>query len=147
MSPQSRVPQPGVETTALRELLKARARPHVMPSDCQLALRVGVMQRMEMDTKGVRYSNQYLFLTQDRLLISNSEDPEKLVFDDILLRDVIECELKEDEDAALDEEKMLQVIFRTMDAGYNAGRSYIYRSTYQDSMEWEVYYSLDIFSR
>ena len=109
-----------------------------MPSDCQLALRVGVMQRMEIDTKGVRVSDQYLFLTQDRLLISNSEDPERLVFDDILLRDVIECELKEDENTALDEEKMLQVIFRTMDEGYNAGRSYIYRSTYQNSMDWEV---------
>jgi hypothetical protein len=36
-------------------------------------------------------------LTKERLLIAKDGDPQRAVFDDILLRDVIECELKEDE--------------------------------------------------
>jgi hypothetical protein len=57
------------------------------------------------------------------------------VFDDILLRDVIdECELKADN---TDPPDTLQVIFRTEESGNSCGRSYIFRSRTQDAIAWD----------
>ena len=65
----------------------------------------------------------------------------------------VECELKEDEDPLGDgdggedeghlldprlrDKRKLEVIFRTREDSRNCGRSYIYRSTFQDAVEWE----------
>jgi len=97
-------------------------------------MRSGVMNRKFISTSGVTWGNQSLVLTKERLLIANAGDPKNTVFDDILLRDVIECELKEDEKNP----DNLEVIFRTDDHGYNSGRSYIYSSEYQNSVDWEA---------
>ena len=63
-----------------------------------------------------------------------------------------QCELKEDEDPLghgddqdeghlldprLRDRRKLEVIFRTREDCRNCGRSYIYRSTYQDAVDWE----------
>jgi hypothetical protein len=65
----------------------------------------------------------------------------------------VECELKEDADEdplgdghedeghlldpRLRDKRKLEVIFRTREDCRTCGRSYIYRSTYQDAVEWE----------
>jgi hypothetical protein len=96
-------------------------------------MRSGVMNRKFISTSGVIWEKESLVLNRERLLIANAGDPKNSVFDDILLRDVIECELKEDEKNS----DNLEVIFRTEPHGYNAGRSYIYSSAYQNSVDWE----------
>jgi hypothetical protein len=47
-------------------------------------------------------------------------------------------ELKEDEYLEKLEEKQLEVIIRTAECGRNKGRKYIYRSEYQDAVDWEA---------
>jgi len=98
-------------------------------------LREGVMQRGIMDTSLVEWSPEYLLLTDERLFIAHSTtaianafslgdqaEAHGPVFDDILLRDVIECELKIDHN---DPSDTMQVIFRTEEKGHNCGRSYV----------------------
>ena len=60
-------------------------------------MRSGVMNRKFISTSGVIWEKESLVLNKERQLIANAGDPKSTVFDDILLRDVIECELKEDE--------------------------------------------------
>ena len=107
--------------------------PAVLPekNDSEV-LRHGTLNRKFIDTKGVMYVQQDLVLTKERLLIARHGDD--AVFDDILLRDVIECELKEDEKNP----DTLEVIFRTSEDGYNSGRSYIYMSQHKNSEDWEA---------
>ena len=109
--------------------------PDVLPDkDDGEVLRQGSMNRKFIDTKGVSWVKHSLVLTKERLLIAKDGDPKREVFDDILLRDVIECELKEDEKNP----DILEVIFRTNENGYNSGRSYIYMSEQQNSEDWEA---------
>ena len=101
-----------------------------------------------MDTKGVSWEERFLMLTPTRLLISKVDDPEHKVADFIYMHDIVECEFKEEEEEERQirveadpnggDEKMLEVIIRTFEDGYNCGRSYIYRSAYQDSLDWEA---------
>jgi hypothetical protein len=118
------------------------------------ALRRGVMQRQFMDSSFVGWTDNYLVLSEDKLYIAHptadgsrfgslqrqlSQAPGQMfsahgkVFDIVELRDVIECELKADEE----EPDHIQVIFRTEENGYNSGRSYIYRSTKDDAVAWD----------
>merc|ERR1712216_985340 len=93
-----------------------------------------------MDAKGITWDPQLLILTPDKLLISKADDTEGTIFDEILLRDVIECELKDVDVLEIDEDEedaLLEVIFRTTEEGFNCGRSYIYRSVEQNSRDWE----------
>jgi hypothetical protein len=107
--------------------------PTVLPekNDSEV-LHYGTLKRKFIDTKGVKYVQQNLVLTKERLLIARNGDD--AVFDDVLLRDVIECELKEDEKNP----DALEVIFRTSEDGYNSGRSYIFMSQRKNSEDWEA---------
>jgi len=58
-------------------------------------IRTGVMQKKSIDTRGVLWEDRYLALTRDRLLISKVEDESRRVFDYVLLKDIVECEIKE----------------------------------------------------
>jgi hypothetical protein len=128
------------------------------------SLKEGSIHRGIQDTSTIIWSPEQLILTHDRLFIAhpalshsnsfsrkhNNVQTSKLrrhasafsieveshgqVFDDILLRDVIECELKEDK---TDPPRTLQLIFRTEEHGYNCGRSYIFRSKREDVIEWD----------
>ena len=58
-----------------------------MPEESdECCIRAGKMDRKFMDARGVKWVSQYLLLTPERLLIASGDDPEKLVFDDVLLR-------------------------------------------------------------
>ena len=96
------------------------------------------MNKKSIDTKGVIWDRRLLVFTKERLLIANAKDPEHHILDFIYVRDIVECELKEDESPEKLEEKQLEVIIRTADCGRNKGRSYIYRSEYQDTVDWEA---------
>jgi len=54
------------------------------------------------------------------------------------MRDIVECELTEGESPVSLEEKQLEVIIRTVECGRTRGRSCIYRSEYQDAVDWEA---------
>ena len=54
------------------------------------------------------------------------------------MRDIVECELTEGESPVSLEEKQFEVIIRTAECGRNQGRSCIYRSEYQDTVDWEA---------
>ena len=112
--------------------------PELLPKEGAVeTLREGVMQRRFIGVRGGYSVPEFLVLLKDRLLISKCDDPERKVFDDVLLRDVIECELKQVVDDS-SEPTLLEVIFRTEEHGYNCGRSYMWRSTYKDAVDWEA---------
>ena len=125
-------------------------------------LRAGVLQRKSIGTRGVEWTDRLVMLTEDALLFGKPGDSERTISDYILLHDVVECELKEDEDPMssvpstsevnLDHRATsrslmesfkrtnpakLEVIFRTKEDCHNCGRSYIYRSNFQDAVDWE----------
>jgi len=84
-------------------------------SEC---LRTGIMCKKSMDTKGVAFEERYLALVEDRLLISKVDDPSRQICDYVLLKDVVECEFKEEDEieaANRDDPTtvMLEVIIRT----------------------------------
>ena len=125
-----------------------------MPKDSE-CLRIGCLQRKSINTKGIVWDKRIVCLTEDMLMFAQVEDSERGVIDYINLQDVVECELKDDEDPmsmvenADDDEdthgdhknkdrRMLEVIFRTYEESRNCGRNYIYRSTVHDAEEWEV---------
>ena len=125
-----------------------------MPKESE-CLRIGCLQRKSINTKGIVWDKRIVCLTEDMLMFAQIEDSERGVIDYIHLQDVVECELKDDEDTmsmvenADDDEdthgdhknkdrRMLEVIFRTYEESRNCGRSYIYRSTVHDAEEWEV---------
>ena len=78
-------------------------------------------------------------LTETMLLFAKPDDPKRRILDYIYLRDIEECELKEDEDSMaaqqvedegactqdprLRDKRTLEVIFRTQDDSRNCGRS------------------------
>ena len=97
-----------------------------------------MIDKKSIDTKGVIWDRRLLVLTKERLLIATANDPEHRILDFIYVRDIVECELKEDESPEKLEEKQLEVIIRTADCGRNKGRSYIYRSEDQDAVNWEA---------
>ena len=99
-------------------------------------LRQGVMSRKFIGHRGVSFVLEYVVLMQDRLLISKQTDPDRRVFDDVLLKDVTECDLEEIQNGE-DPAELLEVIIRTNEDGYNCGRSYIYQSTRMDAEAWE----------
>ena len=81
-------------------------------------LRTGIMSKKSMDTKGVTFEERYLALVEDRLLISKIDDPSRKICDYVLLKDVVECEFKEEDEieaANRDDPTtvMLEVIIRT----------------------------------
>ena len=119
--------------------------PICMPNERQ-CLRIGILSKKSIDTKGVAWLKRLLMLTDDMLLFSRVDDPERRVVDYIHLCDIVECDVKEDEDSQLlsdvtdidamhdprlKDKRMLEVVFRTKEESRNCGRSYIYRSTYQ----------------
>ena len=56
--------------------------------------------------------------------------------DHVLLCDIVECEnleIFDDPESTADE---LEVVIRTTEEGYNAGRSYIFKSERQDALDW-----------
>ena len=67
-------------------------------------------------------------------------DPTRKVVDCVYLSDIVECELLEIEEESDDPTrgKELEVVIRTTEEGYSAGRSYIYKSEQQDAIDWEV---------
>ena len=90
-------------------------------------LRCGQLEKKLMDSRGVSWTGEILTLTDERVLLSKTDDREK-VFDLINLEEIVECELKECDDEQpeeqLDEKGNLEVIIRTTEEGYNGGRRY-----------------------
>jgi hypothetical protein len=131
-----------------------------MPPE-QECLRAGVLQRKSIGTRGFEWADRLVVLTEDALLFGKPDDSERTISDYILLHDVVECELKEDEDAMSSIPSASEVnldhrassnslmesckrtnpakleIFRTKEDCHNCGRSYIYRSSFQDAVDWE----------
>ena len=62
------------------------------------------------------------------------DDPTRKVVDRVFLSDIVECEILEIEDKSHE----LEVVIRTTEEGYSAGRSYIYKSERQDALDWEA---------
>jgi len=102
-----------------------------------------------MDSKGVTWKRQRIVLTEDKVLFSKL-DQDNGVFDFVNLSEIVECEIKADEENDQQQDNigirrnsewkvpMLEVIIRTTDDGYNGGRSYIYRTEYNDAISWEA---------
>ena len=67
------------------------------------------------------------------------DDHTRKVVDCVFLCDIVECEYLEidEESDNLNAVKELEVVIRTTEEGYSAGRSYIYKSNRQDALDWE----------
>jgi len=117
------------------------------------SLRCGVMAKKSIETRGIVWTPRLVLLTKDKIYFAKPEDPAREVIDYIQLADLVECDLGEDqdpmscepegpesifEDPRLKDKRMLEVIFRTKEDSRNCGRSYIYRSSYQDAKDWEL---------
>jgi len=198
------------------------AQPQYFPPESK-AIRVGMMERKGVDISGVVWAPRLVMLTDEHVLFTRVNDPKRRVLDYIRLRDITECDRKEEDksldsmsfaashadsatnnyDPRLRDRRRLEVIFRTEEVcasegcgrvhierrnsvfapldlssaargeqkhfwgeGFgnapvltllctsqitpacththantqdsrNCGRSYIYRSTYNDAVEWE----------
>ena len=91
-------------------------------------LRCGQLEKKLMDSRGVSWTREILTLTDERVLLSKTDEQER-VFDLINLAEIVECELKECDDEEQSEEQLdergnLEVIIRTTEEGYNGGRRY-----------------------
>ena len=123
-----------------------------MPKESN-CIRFGCLQKKSINTKGIVWDKRLVSLTDEMIMFTRVEDTDRTVIDYINLVDVVECELKDDEDLLSDfgnddhrtnsqggnqDQRMREVIFRTYENSRNCGRSYIYRSNYQDAGEWEA---------
>jgi len=106
----------------------------------QGVLRTGVMMKKSIDTNGVSWEPRFLSLTDERLLISKIGNPKRRIFDFVNMKDIVECEFKQDnqDDLSADTStkgswsvpghtpdmpiKMLEVIIRTTEEGRSCGR-------------------------
>ena len=125
--------------------------PTILPRERE-TIRCGVLAKKSIETRGIVWTPRLVLLTKDKIYFAKAEDPARAVIDYIRLSDLVECDLGEDpdpmssepegadsvfEDPRLKDKRMLEVIFRTKEDSRNCGRSYIYRSSYQDANEWE----------
>jgi len=114
------------------------------------SIRCGMMAKKSIETRGIGWTPRLVLLTKDKIYFATPED--RKVIDYIQLADLVECDLGEDqdpmscelegpdsvfEDPRLKDKRMLEVIFRTKEDSRNCGRSYIYRTSYQDAQDWE----------
>jgi hypothetical protein len=102
-----------------------------LPSDKD-ALFVGVLERKSIDAKGIVWTERLVMLTEEICYFATID---RTVLDFIFEKDMTEYDLVEDED--LQKKGMMEVVFRTVPASRNCGRSYIFRATEENAHEWE----------
>jgi len=124
------------------------AQPQYFPPESK-AIRVGMMERKGIDISGVVWAPRLVMLTDEHVLFTRVNDPKRRVLDYIRLRDITECDRKEEDksldsmsftashadgttnnyDPRLRDRRRLEVIFRTEEvcASEGCGRVHIER--------------------
>ena len=128
--------------------MESAAQPQYFPPESK-AIRVGMMERKGVDISGVVWAPRLVMLTDEHVLFARVNDPKRRVLDYIRLRDITECDRKEEDksldsmsfaashadsatnnyDPRLRDRRRLEVIFRTEEvcASEGCGRVHIER--------------------